>query len=199
MKGFTLIELLVVVSITILLSGLIVSFSSTSEEQTNLYVQTAKVIQEILRARSFAVTAYLPAVSEERVCGHGFYVNSAKKFALVRYIRNCPNGVENCPAGNGPPNESPLCRQIGETDQNIDKYIRVVYSTGALEAGAGFDLNGFEVRDIIFRPPNPRIFFYDRSGRLLSVNETDILLQGARGLKIRLTVGQGGQISYKFE
>lgn len=70
-KGFTLVEVLVVIGITTLLSGVILSYTSSSRDQVALYVEEAKLAQTISRAKSLAIATYghLPAP-----CGYGVRV-----------------------------------------------------------------------------------------------------------------------------
>jgi len=186
-RGFTIIELLVVVAIMILLSGFAITYSNISEEQINLYTETAKVVQAILTSRSLAVTSYL--VPGERVCGHGFRLKDANTFEVVRYIRLA--------------DPSSACVEISNDSQNVsNSYNVVATSTYDFVNGVTFD----ESIDpssipyfILFRPPDPDIFFYHKDGLIFdsNVTETALILKGQHGGKMRIVVGQGGQINYE--
>lgn len=57
-SGFTLLEILIVISITIMISGIAISYNGSTQQQIGLYVEVQKLAELILRAKSLAVSTY---------------------------------------------------------------------------------------------------------------------------------------------
>lgn len=191
-RGFTFLELLVVMAIMLLVFGVIIIYGNVGDEQIRVYTDSASVIQTILRSRSLAITAYWP--EGRRVCGYGFHIKNSKEYEIVRYDRLS--------------DPSEPCRDVGMLGKNIaTQYDVVVGSTGVLDTGVTFDLdqslpgNNTIPFYILFRPPDPDIYFYRDDGSIFpdTVTEGSFLLKTDKGTKMRITVGLGGQVTYKPE
>jgi prepilin-type N-terminal cleavage/methylation domain-containing protein len=190
-KGFTLIELLVVVAISAMMFGVIISYGGVGEEQVLINTETARVIQNVLRSRSLAVTAYLQ--SGLKICGHGIWIIDEDRFALVRFLRKEDDGSGSL----GPP-----CKDIGLPGQNlINNYDydipAALLTLDKLAPGVTFDVPAGAASFILFRPPDPDIFFYGQDGVIFDrTQESSFYLNGRKGSRMVITIGQGGQVNY---
>src|SRR5512144_1181344 len=70
--GFTLIESMIAVTITVLLSSFVITYSSTGRQQISLTVERAKLVQVVSRAKSMALNRYKDT---DPVCGYGISVD----------------------------------------------------------------------------------------------------------------------------
>jgi prepilin-type N-terminal cleavage/methylation domain-containing protein len=79
--GFTLIETLVVVAITLILSGLAVTYSRSGERQVVLYKDQAVVVGVINQAKSFAAQKYRdPGIAGDyEFCAFGVHFESGSR------------------------------------------------------------------------------------------------------------------------
>src|SRR5206468_841965 len=98
--GFTILEILVVIGITLMISALAITYKSQSQRQVSLYVETQRVVELILRAKSLAVSTYKDpnTVSDPTLvaCGYGIDINYASNtYSLFSY--KIPTGG-NCSA-----------------------------------------------------------------------------------------------------
>lgn len=194
-EGYTLVELFVVVAIMIMMVGVLVSFSQLGQDQTNLYVEASKIIDVVLRSKSLAISAYRdPNFIGRATCGHGLSIDlsgDANTFHLVRYLK-----------GEDPTDEP--CSAIGNPSPNPlgARYDRAVAesSTYELAGGIRFDSTLTNVADVVFRPPDPQLYFFGQDGMILPLTSTSsIVIQDNGGRsKIRIVVGPGGQITYNF-
>jgi len=184
-----LIELIVVFAISLMVFGVVISYGGIGEEQVKLYTETARVVQSVLQSRSLAITAYLEFGL--RICGHGVWIIDEKRFALVRYLRQ---------AGD----DSIECVQIGAPNQNINNFDYssddAVLTVDTLVPGVTFDLESSDTaRQILFRPPDPDIYFYDENGNIFDrARESSFYIVGDQGGRMKITIGQGGQVTYGF-
>jgi len=181
---------MVVLAITVIVFGVMIIYGNVGDEQIKIYTDSASVIQSVLRSRSLAITAYWP--EGRRVCGYGFHIkNNGKEYEIIRYERK------------GDP--SALCRDIGNEGVDVkDKYHLEVESTNSLNTGNKFDLDqtlpGNEKIPfyILFRPPDPDIYFYNQDGLIFDSADTEVsfVVKSDKGSKMRISVGVGGQVTY---
>ncbi|MDP2629313.1 MAG: type II secretion system protein [Candidatus Harrisonbacteria bacterium] len=83
-RAFTLIEILVILSIMTMLVGMTFTYSNRGGQQITLFREKARVMQEILRAKSLAITLYKE--TEERICGYGVHFPQAAGISERRTI-----------------------------------------------------------------------------------------------------------------
>lgn len=82
-KGFTLIEVLVVVGITAVLSGIVITYTSSGRDRISLQIERAKLAQVISRAKALSVSTYN---SPDVPCGYGVRIDKeTRKYAIFRY------------------------------------------------------------------------------------------------------------------
>lgn len=149
-SGFTLIEVLIVVAITSLLSGMVLTYSSKGRSQVALYVESAKLSQVILRAKSLAIATYGEAGTP---CGYGVHIDyAAKSYSLFSYNP----GVNDC----------------GKIDQgaietgNPAFYMVKPGETYTLSPGLEykFAVGDQSFSDILFLPPDPTTLIWRVGG-----------------------------------
>ncbi len=190
-----MIELLVVVAIMAIISGTLVSFSRIGHDQVTLYVEASKVIDVILRSKSLAISAYRDPDVSRVTCAHGLSIDLASdpgKFSLNRYLKKLQPD---------PSIPVPLCANIGSSTSIISNYDRVVAERGeyVLSRNVVFDASETTAADIVFRPPDPQIYFFAPDGTKLRASSSSIVVKNKNGSgRIRITVGQGGQVAYNF-
>jgi len=191
-SGYTIIELLVVVAIMAITAGTLVSFNRLGQDQVTMYVEASKIVDVILRAKSLAISAYREP--GRATCAHGIFIDTATNpgtFSLNRYLKKEATG-----------GSSPVpCASIGSSTSKISYYDpRVVESSSStLSRGIVFDAVETNISNIIFRPPDPEIFFFNPNGDIsLGRTGTIVIKNSNSGDKIRIVVGQGGQITYNF-
>jgi type II secretory pathway pseudopilin PulG len=93
MKGFTLIETVVVVAITMILSGIVLAYSRSTERQILLYRDQAFIVGVINRAKSLAVQKYHETQLSGRVnCAFGVHFAPPRSFILFQDLDqgSCP-------------------------------------------------------------------------------------------------------------
>lgn len=137
-EGFTLIELLVVLVVTTVLSAFLIIYNHTSRQQIALYVEEAKLVQVISRAKSLSLSTYRESLSE--ICGYGVHVDYGKmNYTLFSYTK--PVAVE--------------CEKITSIDSAAEKSLSVFSLGKDLVLMAVPPRNGIRIDDVIFIPPDP--------------------------------------------
>lgn len=135
-EGFSLVELLVTILITMMLSGLVITYSSFGRAQIALYVEQAKIAQAISRAKSLAIASY--ASPQKNICGYGFHIDyENRQYAIFEYaVSNC-SGILNIDSGQS------------QYYKEIEKY--------TLNSNLDFIVNeGESLKDVLFLPPDPQ-------------------------------------------
>jgi prepilin-type N-terminal cleavage/methylation domain-containing protein len=174
-RGTTLLEVLIAVAVTAILSGIVLTYGSGGRKQVNLYVETVKLSQIILRAKSQAVLIYYNPTSP--TCGYGVRVNRAENaYALFRYQAAAG---EDC-----------------NTITSIADANYVELERSALSPGVVFSPEDTgDVRDILFVPPDPKIQLWGKDGRI-APSGVIRLTTDDRAADHTITLTTGGQISY---
>jgi hypothetical protein len=94
------------------------------------------------------------------------------------------------------------CANISSSTAVISNYDLVVAGSSSyvLAKDVVFDAVGTTISNIIFRPPDPQISFFDKNGVILpsAVNGSIVIMNSSGGGKINISVGPGGQITYNF-
>lgn len=126
-KGFTLIELVVVVAITVYLSTLFIFYNSSNRQSIAVSVDTAKIAQLLLRAKSLAVASYAKTAN---VCGYGVRIDRTTGAYTMS-----PYSLSDC--------KTPV--SASSTKGVIDKAnVKFISCSGAAD-------------DVIFFPPDPTV------------------------------------------
>lgn len=185
-RGFTLVEMVIVVAITIILSGYIIIYGSSSRNQTAVHIEIAKLSQTIMRAKALTTTfiSSSTAASDEPPCGYGVEIDyNAETYTLFAYER-IGSGI--ClPLDNG--------GSSGRLNQGRKTPIGEVQN---LPSGVELVRNGDSLADVLFRPPAPttELFFDDAS--LNNSNEGFVYLRPVNGAEISISVNRGGQVNF---
>lgn len=185
LRGFTLIEVLVVLGITSLLAGMVLTYSSRSRTQTALYVETAKLAQIILKAKSYSIATYVSG-GEAAPCGYGIHVDyAANSYEFFGYK---PIGID--------------CSAIGDGSVDMGNKGYNVIETYALGGGIIISAKppadgAVPVSDIIFVPPDPKTMIWPLDGGAAGVGIGNIRLATQDGLaKTDVQVSSAGQITF---
>ena len=125
-NGYTLVEILVVMSVMALLSGVLIAYNRTGEQQIVLFKEQAKVINTILRAKSLSISTY---TKEGAPCGYGVHFDgTAKTYILFKEANPCSDN------------------KYTGIDENFE--------LNTLPATLNF--SNLELADILFIPPEPK-------------------------------------------
>ncbi|MFH0806249.1 MAG: type II secretion system protein [Candidatus Brennerbacteria bacterium] len=94
-NGFTLVETLIVVAITLFLSGMLLSYNRSTDNQVVLAAEQARVAGVLFRAKSFALQKNVQRGATE-ACGFG--VHFEKTGGRLILYGDIPSPGENCAA-----------------------------------------------------------------------------------------------------
>lgn len=151
-RGFTLIEILVVMFVMVILSASLIVYNSQSRLQVALMVEKAKIVQQILRAKSLAVTTRRGTVVSA-ACGYGWHVDYARReYVIFKYEDTAGLGALDCAdidpfyVSNNRNNANVIIER-SEFDPNL-----IVGVDPRFEAGPSSQL-----LDVLFVPPDPRV------------------------------------------
>jgi len=185
MRGYTLVEILVVIIITATMSGILVLYSRTSEQQIILFRDQAKLIGMIFRAKSLAVTSKTTIIDIEGVpneiipCAYGFNFNrSDKTFRIFReFDQNGKN--ENCLTPDLKPNYiyNPGEDMSPEEIQILGENVEVAAITN--------------LENIVFIPPEPKVYI---NGSEIFTNAS-IIIETLTGIQKTVKINNFGQIT----
>lgn len=175
-SGFTIIEVLVVIAITSLLSGLIITYTSTGRDQVALYVEESHIAQTILRAKSLAVSTYAAPATPK--CGYGFHIDyQNQKYAIFGY---------------NPPSCGPI-NSIDPASMNTIDSIALNPRLLLTSAPPGGDSG---ISDVLFVPPDPKTLVW-KVGVPSPASLGNIYLSTKTGSpSITIGVSAAGQISF---
>lgn len=183
-KGFTLIEILVVIGITTILSGLLISYSSSSREQITVQIERAKLAQTILRAKSMAVSTFNQSGAQGGVpCGYGVHFDynpnspTYDTYNIFKYFVTPCSDITNGISVNDSRAYVPLDTyslpqpmvKFGDTSQSPDF--------------------------IFFMPPDPATTLWQNSAQM-PPGVDGIINLVTNSQKSRITVNNSGQISF---
>jgi len=91
--GFTLIETMIVVAITLFLSGMLLTYTRSSDNQVVLAAEQARVAGVLFRAKSFALQRNI-RIGDVTACGFG--VRLEKPRTLILFQNLPPKGQTDC-------------------------------------------------------------------------------------------------------
>ncbi|MBI5220795.1 MAG: prepilin-type N-terminal cleavage/methylation domain-containing protein [Candidatus Liptonbacteria bacterium] len=172
--GFTLIELIVTVAITTLLVSMPILYGSRSRGQVTLFVNTSRVAQEILRAKSLTLAAYATTTASGVPCAYGVQVTrGSNTFNLFQYPRS----------GCAP------------TFTSMNPGLELPVENFVLDSAVRFRSAGTTARDVMFIPPDPTTVIYD--GSAILPNGGQIILETTDGADSAvITINSFGQVTF---
>jgi prepilin-type N-terminal cleavage/methylation domain-containing protein len=163
-KGLTLIELVVTMTVVALVMGALLVMSRPGEAQAALLRSAQKLMLDISRQQANAMSA--KEVEGEVPCGYGVHFD----FQAGSYILFVDRAT-----------------QADCSDQNFQLSSGEQISVSKFEAG--IIVSGFNNSDIVFNPPEPRVYFYPGAA------PAEIIIQSSRtGQTIKVVVTLAGQI-----
>jgi prepilin-type N-terminal cleavage/methylation domain-containing protein len=189
-SGFTIIELIVVLALTAIFSTFAILYSSTSRNEVALSVESQKIGQLILEAKSLSIATYKSPGSAS--CGYGFVLNlntNPQTYSIFSYS----------PAG-APPCASDY--SLGTTGINAPvEEIAYTGGTWQIPVSQGVKIVGGTdpLAMVLFYPPNPDIFLsednatFDVPPKTLHIYLTTI--DGKNNATI--SVSPGGQVTFQ--
>ena len=175
-SGFTLIELLVVTAITAMLSSLMITYNSTSRQQIALTVESAKITQVILKAKSLSLSTFN---QPEVPCGYGLHLDySARTYSLISYAAPF-SGCGNLPS--------------------IDPSLMGTVETFSLSSNLDFVEGNNKAYDLLFVPPEPRtLLWVDPPGLGAATSGiSHIYLRTKNGsISSTISINNAGQVTF---
>ena len=169
--GFTLIEILIVVGITAMLSGAVLTYTSTSRDRISLSVEEAKLAEVISRAKSLAITTY---AREDVPCGYGVSLDyEAHTYELFAF-------------------DAPSCRSITSLDEGEKSEVEQFVLPPNVRLGEGEE----RLEHVLFIPPDPKTWIWRLEDAATSTTGSIYLTNLGGTSPFRIVVGQGGQISF---
>ena len=138
--GFTVIEMLVVLGVSAILSTMFIGYGSGLRGQLEVIQEEAKLIQTILRAKTFSIQAL---ANEEGVvaCGYGVHIdNNNQEYFIFRKEKE----MQDCDSRSDESYRWALPSEIvGERKKFDNKII--------------FDGGSSNIVDVVFLPPKPDV------------------------------------------
>lgn len=167
--GYTLLEILVVLAVTAILTSFIFSYSTTAREQVILSIERAKILQQILRAKSLSISTFN---NPDVPCAWGVHLDyGAQTYALASYSTSTCGGIADVSS-------------ITAISQNFPLDPAVIYAAGANR-----------VEDILFIPPDPTVLLFVNGNTTTS--QGFVYISAANGSATSaISVSDLGQISY---
>jgi prepilin-type N-terminal cleavage/methylation domain-containing protein len=181
--GFTLIEMLIVIVISTMLSAIAISYSSISRNEVALSVESTKITQIILEAKSLSVATYGNLTN---ACGFGVSFDAvAQTYSIFAYH---PSGSPSCPPAAGVTTLAPADIQLySEGTWNIH------VANGVVLSGTS---NPDRLYDVLFYPPEPATLISRDGSTFLAPGQTSrVYLTTADGnASATISVSPGGQV-----
>lgn len=173
--GFTTIEILVVISVLTILSGILILYSRTSENQIALLKEQAKIVNTFIRARALASETF---ASEDtpKPCGYGVFLSLTGRSVTI--FRDMPdlNTPDDCTSAD---------KRFTEDDPEE------VFEAFVLDERVSVDLGDTSFVEVIFIPPDPQTIL--NNGSLTDANIVITPIEGTGSLGVR--INDAGQIT----
>ena len=166
--GFSLVEALVVISITVVLTGILVVHSKTSEKQIIFFREQSILISAILRAKAFSIETFQPELQPglptpsgaNRVCGWGVYFDKAASQVILFSDLAPGGGSASCTNAN-----TMYTPGLNEKFESITFDPSVIIDCVGVNPGAGQPcVPNFNQLNVTFVPPDPTIVFNPGTG-----------------------------------
>lgn len=186
--GFTLIEVLIVVAITSLLSGMVLTYSSKGRSQVALYVESAKLSQVILRAKSLAIATYGESGTP---CGYGVHIDYvSRSYSLFSY-----NPAVSDPFACGKIDQGAI--ETGNPAFYVVKAGETYTLTQGLEYKSSVGDQSFS--DILFIPPDPTTLIWRVGGATPfpdAISSVTIIVGADTASASSVRVSPSGQVAF---
>lgn len=135
--GFTLIELLVTIGIIGIITGSLILYNRTAEQQILLIQSTTEVLSTLFRAKGAAVAGL--ADPQRSVCGYGVHFSAPTTMIFFRDIPPCDQRYTG-PGGN-----------VAECGRDDAECVEKIVLSDKIQ------FLSLELSDIVFIPPNPDV------------------------------------------
>ncbi|MFH1246449.1 MAG: prepilin-type N-terminal cleavage/methylation domain-containing protein [Candidatus Liptonbacteria bacterium] len=175
--GATLIEVLISIAVTAVLSSMVILYGGASRTQMNLYVETVKFSQVLLRAKSLAISLY---GGSTLTCGYGVRIDqSGTYYSLFRYSLPEGDNIEKC-------------RQVDALDTGSPYYVEVQKYN--LSPEVTFDTAQGTIDEVLFVPPDPKTKLWNGAS---GVKESgNVVITAGENSNRMITVTTSGQVNY---
>lgn len=134
--GFTLLEVLVVIGIMSMLSGFLIVYTRSSENQIKILKDKAAFISSLYRARSLALRT---TQTDPPECGYGIYILSDRTYAVWHDTATRPD-----------------CRDSNKTYDAASENAENIITLSRGIKFRNYNSSDF-MRSILFIPPDPRV------------------------------------------
>ncbi|HEX4104215.1 MAG TPA: prepilin-type N-terminal cleavage/methylation domain-containing protein [Candidatus Paceibacterota bacterium] len=191
--GFTLIEIIVVIAISAILATIAIAYNTGVRDEVALSVETAKISQTILNAKSLALAAYTGTGGASAVvCGYGaFFDDASNTYSIFKYVPAagvCPSLASTTADG---------VNSATEMQQYTPATWQIPLSDGVklVSGGSGDDLSM-----VLFYPPQPVTFINTSAANphVFGATEGTVHLATTDGANTStVTVTLGGQVNYQ--
>ncbi len=198
-SGFSLVEALVVVSITVILSGILIVHSRTSERQIIFFREQSILVSAVLRAKAFSIETFQPDLQPgltpptDRICGWGIYFDKDAAQVIIFNDIASAVGASDCASANQMYNFGAGSDEKFET---ITLDPAVAIDCIGVNPGVGQSCSSNSsvlVLNVTFVPPDPTVVFKPLSGA-----EAVIVLKLSDPAQPRMStirISQAGQVS----
>ncbi len=167
-QGFSLIEMLVVITVTVILSTMVITWSVKSRAQVAFLVERTKLGQLIERAKFLSLSTYVEAANS---CGYGIRMTYPRTYALVRYTdTTCASAS----TGTYTPIETFTLSQD------------LIFERGRAN----------ELQAVVFVPPDPRTMFQAAVGGPVPTQGIIYLATQDLSNQATITIGRNGAIDF---
>ncbi len=186
-KAFTVVELLVVIFLLVMLTSMAIFYSSSAEDQVNVFREEGRVLTALYTARDLAIETYGKGGTSDVPCAYG-----------IQVVPTQTNGT-NIAVFAYKPDVSGQCENIFTNTNGPDPANMTTVSQVALEGG--YVSSNFS--SLFFVPPDPRVCVSHNVGTY-SCNQNAfasflpcLFVRGARGSSdsIPISINQFGQIT----
>lgn len=144
-RGFTLIEIMAVTVVTVILTGVVLGYSRTGEQNILLFRDQAKIVNALLRAKSLALQTY---VKGGAACAYGVHLDLSGSFQIFKDKDELLDR-QDCSSANN--------RYSPNLNEDLDPP-EIFSLDGKL------DFAPDTVKDIVFIPPEPRVLIDQSAG-----------------------------------
>lgn len=164
--GFTFIEILITLGVLTMLTSVLLLYGRVGERNVTLTREKAKVISQLLRAKSSSINAI---ITDEPICGYGIHFEEQKYILFQDRGGDCQG--------------SDFSYTATDPEESVAEF----------NLPLGIHFSAMTVRDIFFMPPDPRIFFDGRMAQFEEARLTLAVSDNSSSVNIKIT--SAGQIS----
>lgn len=176
--GFTLIELMVTITLIAIFVSMAALYNRTADQQISLYREQGKVANAFYRARSLAITTFNRNPQSLDACGYGIHIASTDSLIIFKDLPDPLNDNQ--------------CKDYTSSPSSIytgsQEDVELVYINNVAINLVGGNVADSPL-DILFVPPDPRVFSNKNFPIVLSLHAPNI------SPDLNITINQFGQIS----